>query len=141
MVVRIPLLVLLILTPLLGAARCQPRAPIKILAPASGLVESCGLRVAFKLKGGFDLDTLEASLNSHPLHPLAVSRRGRAYTIWVDPGTVMALGRAEHRCEGEKDQQEDAHHHDGPPRMGLPCASDEGGGRGDDPPDCHGERD
>lgn len=86
MVVRIPLLVLLILTPLLGAARCQPGARIKILAPASRLVEGCGLRVVFTLRGGFDLETLEASLNSHPLHPLVVSRRGRAYTIWVDPG-------------------------------------------------------
>ncbi len=82
-VVRIPLSVLLILTPLLGAARCQPDARITILAPASGLVESCGLRVEFTLTAGFDLDTLEASLN---FHPLAVSGSGRLYTIWVDPG-------------------------------------------------------
>jgi hypothetical protein len=85
-VVRTLLVVLLILTPLLSAPRFQPGPRITILAPAPGLVESCGLRVKFTLTGGFDLDTLEASLNSHPLHPLSVSRSGRAYTIWVDPG-------------------------------------------------------
>jgi hypothetical protein len=74
--------VLLILTPLLGGPSCQPNR-ITILAPATGLVDSCGLRVQFALAGGFDLDTLEASLN---FHPLAVSGSGPVYTIWVDPG-------------------------------------------------------
>ena len=83
MLVRSLFVVLLILSPLLGAARFQPDAAITILAPASGPVESCGLRVEFTLKGRFDLDTLVASLNSQPL---AVSRSRRTYTSWVDPG-------------------------------------------------------
>ncbi len=37
----------------------------------------------FTLTAGFDLATLEASLN---FHPLARERNGPVYTIWVDPG-------------------------------------------------------
>jgi hypothetical protein len=87
----------------LGFTCGPPAAKIVINSPASNLIESCDVEIAFTATGPLDLGTLEASLNFEPL----VVTGGPVYTATIDAEDDLLLDnnvllvRAERTTDGQ----------------------------------------